>query len=144
MRRSTRSARADSATCETRRPSARNERPRRSRSGGLTCEYRLVAAAHQGRWLAHAERDTGDRFGIECAGASETEAIDRLASWLEWQNRHTTALQALQQAQREYHRLLVELKPQRDLAHAGRLNDALARLETARVRLDDIRARKPE
>src|SRR5258707_109780 len=49
-------------------------------------EYRLVTTERDGRWLAHAERlDTGDPFGIECGGSTETQALDRLSRWLQRQ-----------------------------------------------------------
>ena len=81
--------------------------------------YRLIAERRDANWIAHAERiDTHDRFGIECSGTTEAEAIDRLAHWLEWQSEHTAAL---------------ELQ-----------KESLEAVEAARVRLDEIRARKPE
>ena len=70
-------------------------------------QYRLTASERDGQWVAHAIRDdNGDPFGIECAGPTETEALDRLATWLEWQHEHATALEALQQAERAYHRTI--------------------------------------
>ena len=38
--------------------------------------------------------------------ATEAEAIARLTRWLEWQHEHATALAALQQAERDYHRTI--------------------------------------
>ncbi len=111
-------------------------------------EYRLVTIERDGRWLSHAERpDTGDRFGIECAGSTETEAIGRLSRWLEWQSEHTAALEDLQRVEHAYHRTIA------GSAFAGPIEgpsalelqkESLDQVEAARVRLDEIRARKPE
>ena len=100
------------------------------------------------RWLAQAEREaTGEPFGIECAGATEDAAVARLTSWLEWQSEHAAALEALQQAERGYHRTIA------GSAFASRIEgptplelqrDALVVVEAARMRLDGIRAQKPE
>src|SRR2546428_7176613 len=69
--------------------------------------YRLVAVERDGQWVAHAERaDSGEPFGIECVAATEAGAIARLRRWLEWQAEHAAALQALQQAERTYHRTI--------------------------------------
>ena len=46
------------------------------------------------------------RFGIECAAPTEAEAATRLTAWLEWQREHADALDALQQAERAYHRTI--------------------------------------
>ena len=55
--------------------------------------FTLQATERDGQWLARASRDdNGDPFGIECAGATESEAIARLTGWLEWQSEHTAAL----------------------------------------------------
>ena len=69
--------------------------------------YRIVTLERDGQWIARAERvDTGDRFGIECAGASEAAAAARLTRWLQWQSEHTAALEELQRAERAYHRTI--------------------------------------
>ena len=57
-------------------------------------------------WRAPTRVDNGDPFGIECAGATEADAIARLTGWLEWQHEHTAALEALQQAEHAYHRTI--------------------------------------
>jgi hypothetical protein len=110
--------------------------------------YRLVTLQRESGWVAHAER-TGDgvRFGIDCAGATEEEALDRLASWLNWQHEHAAALAALQGAEADYHRLVAgqafaaaaDAGPLAEMEQAG-----LAEVEAARERLDEIRVRKPE
>jgi len=82
--------------------------------------------------------------------------------WLEWQREHSAALAALQEAQRAYHRVFVEraLASHRQSAadesqaEAGRstatersaadVQDKLDAVDAARVRLDAVRARKPE
>ena len=54
--------------------------------------YRLVAERRDRQWLAHAVRaDTGERFGVDCSGSTEAEAIDRLTHWLEWQREFARA-----------------------------------------------------
>jgi hypothetical protein len=61
-------------------------------------------------------------------------------AWLEWQRDHAQALAALQEAQRAYHRTVVE----RALAKPTNVQEALNAVDAARVRLDAVRARKPE
>jgi hypothetical protein len=61
-------------------------------------------------------------------------------AWLEWQRDHAAALAALQEAQRAYHRTVVE----RALARETNVQQALDAVDAARVRLDAVRARKPE
>jgi hypothetical protein len=110
--------------------------------------YRIVAEARDGQWIAHAERgETRDRFGVECAGASEAEAIDRLSRWLEWQSEHVAALESLQRAEQAYHRTIAgsAFASTSEGPSAIELQkESLEQVEAARVRLDDIRARKPE
>lgn len=114
--------------------------------GDLT--YRLAAAEREGKWMAHAERaDTGARFGIQLAGETEAEAIDRLARWLEWQHEHAVALEALQQAERAYHRTIAGsafASPTEGPSAVEMQRDSLEAVEAARVRLDEVRARRPE
>jgi hypothetical protein len=110
--------------------------------------YRLVASSREGQVVVHAERtDNGDRFGIECAGATEDEAASRLAGWLEWQGEHRAALDALQSAERSYHRTIAGsafASPIEGPTAIELQKDALEVVEAARVRLDEVRARKPE
>jgi hypothetical protein len=109
---------------------------------------KIRCAEREGRWVAHAVReDTGDPFGIECAGDTEQEAIERLTRWLNWQKDHAAALDALQQAERAYHRAVsgsAFTSPTEGPTAIEIQRDALAAVETARIRLDNIRARKPE
>jgi hypothetical protein len=111
-------------------------------------EYRLVASERDGQWVAHAVRaETGDRFGVEYGGSTEAEAIDRLSRWLEWQSEHTAALEALQQAEHAYHRTIAgsAFASSSEGPSAIELQkESLEQVEAARVRLDEIRARKPE
>jgi hypothetical protein len=110
--------------------------------------YAIRTVERDGRWVAYAERiDNGDRFGIECAAATEREAADRLKRWLDWQAEHTAALEALQAAESAYHRTIA------GSAFASAIEgpsptemqkESLEVLEAARLRLDEVRARKPE
>ena len=110
--------------------------------------YRVVCAGRDGQWLAHAERaDNGDRFGIECSGATEPQAIDRLKRWLDWQAEHAAALEALQTADRAYHRTIAGsafASPTEGPSPIEMQKESLEAVEAARVRLDEVRARKPE
>jgi hypothetical protein len=110
-------------------------------------QFRLAAVERDGRWTAHAERvDTGDRYGIECGGGTEAEAIARLSGWLEWQSEHTAALEALQRAEQASHRTIGSAfaSPIEGPSSVELQAEALAAVETARTRLDDVRSRKPE
>ena len=110
--------------------------------------YRLSAKQRDGQWFAHAERaDTGNQFGTEHGGASEADAIERLARWLEWQTEHAAALEALQQAEQEYHRTIAGsafASPTEGPSAVEMQKESLEQVEAARIRLDEIRARKPE
>jgi hypothetical protein len=110
--------------------------------------YRLVASFRDGVWTAHAERHpAGDRFGIDCAGQTEEAAKDRLAKWLTWQAAHTRALEALQNAERMYHRALAEGafgSPADESAADDLRRQSLAQIEAASAQLDEVRARRPE
>ena len=109
--------------------------------------YRVMADHRDGQWVAHAQRvDTGDRFGIECPGSSEAAAVDALSRWLEWQHEHTAALEALQQAEHAYHRTIAGSAFANSSEEPSAIElqkESLEQVEAARVRLDEIRARKP-
>ena len=111
-------------------------------------KYRVIVDQREGRWFAHAERaDRGDRFGVEWTGASETEAVERLARWLQWQGEHAAALETLQRAEQAYHRTIAgsAFASATEGPSAIELQkESLEQLEAARLRLDEIRARKPE
>jgi hypothetical protein len=109
--------------------------------------YRTIVTGHEGHWVAHAERsDTGERFGVECSGVSEADAVDRLTRWIEWQHDHAAALEALQQAERAYHRTIAGsafVSPIEGPSAAELQQDALDLLKAARLRLDEVRGREP-
>jgi hypothetical protein len=110
--------------------------------------YRIICAERDGQWIAHAQReDTGDPFGIEWAGATEDEAVARLTRWLEWQADHAAALADLQRAERAYHRTIAGsafASPSEGPSAIEMQKESLDAVEAARVRLDEIRAKKPE
>jgi hypothetical protein len=111
-------------------------------------DYDVSAVERDGQWVARARRrDTGDPFGIECAGSTEAGAIARLRQWLEWQHEHAAALEALQQAEHAYHRTIAGsafVSPTEGPSAVELQRESLNAVEAARVRLDEIRARKPE
>ena len=110
--------------------------------------YRLVAIERDGQWIAHAERDdTGNPFGIECGGPTRDDATGRLTTWLTWQSEHVAAMGALQTAERAYHRTVAGsafANPSEGPTALELQKESLDALEDARVRLDEVRARKPE
>ena len=110
--------------------------------------YRIIAIERDGQWVARAEQEhTGQPFGIECAAASQSEAIDRLSRWLDWQREHAAALEALQTAERAYHRTIAGsafASPTEGPSPLEMQKDSLRVVEAARLRLDDVRARQPE
>lgn len=110
--------------------------------------YRIVCVERDGQWIAHAEQpDTGDPFGIECGGATRDEATGRLNRWLDWQREHAAALESLQQAERAYHRTIAGsafASATEGPSAIEMQKESLDAVEAARLRLDEIRARKPE
>jgi hypothetical protein len=110
--------------------------------------YRIGADRRDTRWVARAVReDTGNAFGVESAADSEEEAITRLIRWLEWQHYHAGALNALQEAERAYHRAIAGsafASPTEGPSPLELQKEALDALEAARTRLDTIRAQRPE
>jgi hypothetical protein len=109
--------------------------------------FEITATLRGGRWTAQAVRPgSADRFGIECTGDSETDAIGRLERWLVWQSEHAAALEALQHAEQAYHRTLAGsafTSPVEGFAAVELQKDSLDQVEAARVRLDEVRARRP-
>jgi len=109
---------------------------------------RIICQEREGQWIARAFRDdNGDPFGIECVAPTRDEAIGRLNRWLDWQREHAGALEALQQAERAYHRSLAgaAFGPADEEPAAGELTkESLEAVEGARLRLDQVRALKPE
>jgi hypothetical protein len=72
---------------------------------------------------------------------------ERSERWLEWQREHAAALEALQQAQRAYHRTIAGsafASPTEGPSPIEMQKESLDAVEAARVRLDEIRARQPE
>jgi len=71
------------------------------------------------------------------------------AAWIEWQRDHAEALAALQAAQHAYHRTVASgvfagiAGGPSAAENAEMQNEALEALDAARVRLDEIRGRKP-
>ena len=112
-----------------------------------TLTYRVVATERDGRWLARAERaDSGDRFGVEFSGLSADEASDRLGRWLAWQHEHASALEDLQRAENGYHRTIAGsafANPSEGPSAIELQKESLEAVEAARIRLDEIRARRP-
>jgi hypothetical protein len=113
---------------------------------GDTC-YRLVTVQRDGQWRAHAERvDNGDPFGAEWSGANEEDAEARLTCWLDWQSEHAAALDALQQAERAYHRTIAGsafASVTEGPSAIEMQKESLDAVEAARIRLDEVRARRP-
>ncbi|MEZ5285052.1 MAG: hypothetical protein R2712_09640 [Vicinamibacterales bacterium] len=68
----------------------------------------------------------------------------RDAQWRGWQQAHQRALEDLQAAAQEYHRLVVDQAFAAPGEEGRRLRqDALGRLEERRRRLDEIREQQP-
>jgi hypothetical protein len=110
-------------------------------------QYRVRVAQRDSRWVAVAEvAETGERFGAECSGSSEAEAIERLREWLTWQHQHESALEALQFAERTYHKLLAAsafVSPGEGGTSLEAKRESLDAVEQARRDLDEVRARRP-
>jgi hypothetical protein len=110
--------------------------------------YRIVTARRDADWVAFAENaDTGERYGIECRDAAEHPAAARVEAWLSWQGEHRDALLALQDAERAYHRTIAGsafTSPIEGPSAIEIQREALEQVEAARVRLDEIRAQRPE
>jgi hypothetical protein len=108
--------------------------------------HRIVIVQRNGRWIARAERE-GKPFGIECTGSAEDEVIERLTNWLEWQREHAAALEALRVAERAFHRTIAGsafASPTEGPSPLEMQKESLRVVESARVRLDEVRARQPE
>jgi len=109
--------------------------------------YLVSASEHGGTWTASATRaDTGERFGVECSGETEAQAVDRLTEWLRWQDEHTLALSGLQRAERDYHRTIAGsafVGPSEGPSAVEMQKESLDLVEAARQRLDEVRARRP-
>lgn len=107
--------------------------------------YRISAERREREWVASARVDeTGERFGPELSGPFEAATVDRVERWLGWQAEHAAALEALQQAERSYHRAMAGQAFAAGPGGAGPATLALLdELDAARRRLDAIRDRQP-
>ena len=68
-------------------------------------------------------------------------------AWVAWQREHSAGLEELQQAERNYHRTIAGsafASPTEGPTAVEMQKEALDAVEAARIRLDAIRARKPE
>jgi hypothetical protein len=112
--------------------------------GGTT--YTLDITERQEIWCVEARQaPSGMRIGPTATAPTADEAIARLTRWLEWQRDHQDALTALQAAQQAYHRAIAGSAFSSGLAEATELQqEALQRIEDARLRLDEVRQAKPE
>lgn len=75
-----------------------------------------------------------------------THARGKSEAWLAWQREHEQALEALQDAERAYHRVIAGsafASPIEGPSAVELQKEALQRLEDARWRLDEIRQRRP-
>ena len=110
--------------------------------------FDVIVEPRGGGSVAFARRaGSPERFGIECAGQTEDEAVARLTRWLEWQQEHAAALEALQQAERAYHRTIAGsafVGPIEGPSAVEMQKESLDAVEAARLHLDDVRARRPE
>jgi hypothetical protein len=73
--------------------------------------------------------------------------MDRMAQWLAWQHEHAAALEALQHAERGYHRTIAGsafANPSENPSPEELRKGSLDAVEAARIRLDEIRARRPQ
>jgi hypothetical protein len=108
--------------------------------------FTLVVVERNGRWASHAVRvDDGQRFGIEVSASSAQEALDRLRRWLQWQHRHESALDELQQAERAYHRAMAgsAFGGSSSETESAERKNSLEAMKSARAQLDDLRAQRP-
>jgi hypothetical protein len=72
---------------------------------------------------------------------------DQSERWRQWQREHAAALEALQEAQRAYHRTIAGsafASPIEGPSATELQKESLDAVEAARVRLDEIRQREPE
>lgn len=110
--------------------------------------FKVATGRRQDVWTARASvGETGQRFGPEVTAETEADAVTRLTGWLEWQSEHATALEALQEAERAYHRSVTSgafAGTDDARAAVARRAAALGAIEDARLTLDAVRARRPE
>jgi len=79
------------------------------------------------------------------SGGAPLDTLDTLTRWLEWQYEHTQALEALQQAERAYHRSMADaaFAIARDSNAVDGSKASLEQVDAARKALDDVRGRRP-
>jgi hypothetical protein len=128
-------------------PERWNMEPHRSTIVIDGISFLIEVVERDGQWTAIARReDSGDRYGPSISAATPNEAVGQLIGWIDWQREHASALEALQAAEVAYQRIVAssafyagpEGPPPAEVER-----DALARLEEARVRLDEVRQRRP-
>jgi hypothetical protein len=76
-----------------------------------------------------------------------SDSKEKSERWHEWQRAHAAALEALQEAQRNYHRTIAGsafASPSEGPSAIELQKESLDAVEAARVRLDEVRARQPE
>ncbi len=108
--------------------------------------YRVEATERDGRWTAVARDAARGPCGPSMVAATEEDAIERLSAWLEWQHEHAVALEALQETERAYQRMIAGsafVSGPEGPSAIELQKEALGRLEEARLRLDEVRQRKP-
>lgn len=106
--------------------------------------FTLVVSRRHGLWTANALRaEDGERYGLEVTASTESDATNRLRRWLEWQHEHAQMLEALQDAERVYHRAVAGAAFSSAEARFSDTKTARDGVDAARHQLDDVRARRP-
>ena len=95
--------------------------------------------------MAGARRTRGDRRSVRdrVQRRERGRAIERLTRVAEWQSEHAAALEALQRAERAYHRTIAGsafASPTEGPTAIELQKESLDAVEAARVRLDEVRA----
>jgi hypothetical protein len=109
--------------------------------------FTIEAVLTNGTWTASARGQDGERYGPAFSDADGERAMKRMEQWLAWQHDHDEKLRALQEAEQQYHRTIAgsAFASAAEGPSAAELqNEALRRLEKARLALDAVRAQKPE
>jgi hypothetical protein len=108
--------------------------------------YQVAASESHGRWTATVVRlDNGQHAGPDVTGVTEEQAVQRACRWLEWQYEHALALDALQQAERAYHRVVAgnAFAAGEEGSSAETQRESLDAVDAARRALDEVRAKRP-
>src|SRR5262245_39785594 len=110
--------------------------------------YRIRTVQSGPDWMASAESvDTGDRFGPAEPAPTEHGAAERVERGLQWQYEHASALEALQPAESAYDRTIAGsafANPAEEPSAIELQKESLEQLEAARLRLDEVRERRPQ